>query len=129
MLQAREYPLSPEPVDSLMTLLDAIQRKRYKEKLIKGRFELKTHSESITNRLGFGCVEYEMTMLDNGGSATQYSKLVINVHSLICVHPESPRRIIEINYSSRNATGEIPLAAQQEGDSFINSLQALSLAE
>jgi len=123
ILIAEEYPLAPEPVASVAVLLDAFRAAAANEPRMAGRYELVSHSETTTDRLGMACVEYEKRWNDHGGHATQGQHLIMASHGLVCVHPRSARRVIEVSYSHRSATGMVPPEAVREGKRFLESLK------
>jgi hypothetical protein len=128
-LTAREYPVAPEQINSVVTLLKHTVNAYNNEALKEGRYKLTSHSETTTNRLGINCVEYNKSWVDYGGISTLNKKLLMVAHGSICIHPDSSDRLIEINYSSRNLSGNIPQELINEGEAFINSLQALPIDE
>ena len=128
-LSAREYPLLPEPVASVSDLLVYIRNAAEKETKAKGRYQMTSHSETITNRLGFECVEFQKSWIDHGAAIIKDKELVMLANGLICIHPESAYRLIEISYSSRNNSGTVPLEIKNEGESFVNSLRAENLGK
>jgi hypothetical protein len=67
--------------------------------------------------------------VDYGGISTLNKKLLMVAHGFICIPPDLSDHLIEINYSSRNLSGNIPQELTNEGEAFINSLQALPIEE
>jgi len=123
-LSARQYPLMPEAVASVSDLQVFVTKAAEKEAQTLGRYQLTTHSENQTSRLGMECVEYQKSWIDHGGEITQYKRLHMMASGLICIHPESAYRLIEISYSIRNSSGLVPEEIKKEGEIFINSLKA-----
>jgi hypothetical protein len=53
---------------------------------------------------------------------------LLEAHYRICVHPESPRYVIILEYSQRTAHGAEPLSLESERDAFLGSLKFTPLA-
>jgi len=128
-LSVRQYPLVPEPGASVSVVLASFRRAAEKEMQAKGRYQLTSHSENINIRSGLECVEYQKTWIDHGDSITQYKKLFMLGKGLVCIHPESACRLVEISYSSRNSSGGVSQEITAEGEAFINSLRARNLGQ
>ncbi|WP_028582191.1 hypothetical protein [Desulfogranum japonicum] len=77
-LEAREYPISPEPIDSISSLYSQIQN--LEQKRIKtqnnGRYEMTSHSEEILKINNLKCVKYQKRWIDHGDTATQNTELI-----------------------------------------------------
>lgn len=123
-LNAREYPPSPEPVESLQGLLLAIQAATEKESRNPARFTLTNYEVVESTRLALDCVEYRKRWDDNEGLKAHGTKLIMVAHGLICIHPQDRYRLIEVSYSYRSTTGSLTTAQEHEGVRFIESVQA-----
>lgn len=123
ILQAREYPPAPAPVESVQELALAVQAAAEKESRSPARYELTSQEAVEATRVALECVEYRKRWNDHGAPKTQGVKLIMSVHGLICIHPQERHRLIEVSYSHRSADGLLPAALEREGERFLGSLR------
>jgi hypothetical protein len=127
-IEAREYPVSPEPIESISSLLILLQTifdKRMNNQN-SGRNEMISHSEEIVKVNNLDCVKYQRRWVDHGGIATNNKELIMLATGYICIHPEFKNQLIEVNYSSRNSSGILTSEIKTEGERFINSIRAVT---
>lgn len=124
VLRVREFPTAPAPVSSGEKLLKHVTAAANKEQKGAGRFRLQRHSENLVQRSRMACVEYRKRWADRGGSATGGENRIMRARGLICVHPEAARQLVEISYSARDESGDLPLELQRVGRRFLTSLRA-----
>lgn len=123
-LNAREYPPSPAPIESLQELLRAIQAATEKESRNPARFMLTSYEVTESTRLALECVEYRKRWNDNEVPIAHGTKLIMVAHGLICIHPQERHRLIEVSYSYRSATGTLTTEQEHEGVRFLESVRA-----
>jgi hypothetical protein len=130
-LEAHEYPVSPEPIESISSLYSQIQNLEQKRINIQniGRYEMTSHSEEIRNVNNLECVKYQKRWIDHGGTPTLNTELTMLATGFICIHPESKHQLIEVNYSSRNRSGQLSSESKAEGERFINSVRAVNISK
>lgn len=121
----REYPPLPEPVGSINNILTPFSAAAKKEAQLPGRYLLTNHSETITQHLNMSCIKYEKKWKDQGGSSTGFRELIMAAHGLICIHPTSERKLVEVSYSHRSPSGVLSAKLEKKGKSFLQSLMPL----
>ncbi len=68
------------------------------------------------------CVRYDGTVEDRGVPGYPGSVFIMDHHGFVCLHPDLPDAVIDIQYSQRRLQGEPPLALEAEGEPFVKSL-------
>lgn len=68
------------------------------------------------------CVRYDVTAEDRGVPGYQGSVYLMDMHGFICLHPDLPDAVIDIQYSQRRLQDEPPLSLESEGEPFLKSL-------
>jgi len=68
------------------------------------------------------CVRYDVTYEDHGVPGYPGSIFIFDGHGFVCLHPDLPDAVIDIQYSQRRLQEEPPLSLEAEGEPFVKSL-------
>ena len=68
------------------------------------------------------CVRIHQAQEDRQVPGWQRSVFVIDAHAIRCVHPYSPKYVIDISYSERRLKDDLPIFLQSEVEPFLKSL-------
>ena len=68
------------------------------------------------------CVRYDVTVEDRGVPSYPGSVYIIDMHGFVCLHPDLPDAVIDIQYSQRRLQEDPPLSLEAEGEPFVKSL-------
>lgn len=68
------------------------------------------------------CVRYDVKVEDRGVPGYPGSVYIMDMHGFVCLHPDLPDAVIDIQYSQRRLQEDPPLALEAEGEPFVKSL-------
>lgn len=108
-------------INDQVELLKRIVGSKERE-LSTGRHRLVEFKTAPDNSLGADCLRYDGSAEDRGVPQFKESIFLLTVHGLYCLHPDSPRFVIALEYSQRVLEGERPLSIEAEGEPFLKSL-------
>lgn len=114
----------PIPAGSRAELLQKMAQ-RYSEQTNRNRPVSVTISPDKT--LAPDCVRYDVTSEDRGVPRYPGSIYVMDMHGFICLHPDLPDAVFDIQYSQRRLQEEPPLSLEAEGEPFLKSLLFIRL--
>jgi hypothetical protein len=69
------------------------------------------------------CVRIHQAQEDREVPVWRGSVFVIDAHAIRCVHPHSPKYVIDISYSERRLKDDPPVSLQIEVEPFLKSLE------
>lgn len=91
------------------------------------RFRLRELTTATDSSLAALCMKYDMIKEDRGVPGQVGVVFIMDAHSIQCVHPQSPRHIVEIGYSERRREGDASMNVEPEVRPFLRSLQFMPL--
>lgn len=87
-----------------------------------GRYRPLSVNTSLDGTPAPDCVRYDATVEDRGVPGYPDSLFVLDMHGLVCLHPDLPDVAIDIQYSQRRLQEEQPVSLEAEGEPFVKSL-------
>ena len=89
-----------------------------------GRFTMIESSIRIDTGMGAECVRSDTVQEERDNPRSPGVVLVMVIHTLDCLHPQTPGHVVSVGYSERYPKGQQPLPAETlraEGEPFIRS--------
>jgi hypothetical protein len=103
--------------------LKALTERRF-QAAAGGRFTTLQSSIRVDLSLGAQCVRADSAQEERDNPRVPGVVLILLIHTLDCLHPQTPGYVVSISYSERYPKGQRPFAPetlQAEGEPFIRS--------
>jgi hypothetical protein len=103
--------------------LKALTERRF-QTAAGGRFTTIQSSVRVDLSLGAQCVRVDSAQEERDNPRVPGVVLILLIHTVDCLHPQTPGYVVSISYSERYPKGQRPFAAetlQAEGEPFIRS--------
>jgi len=109
-------------------LLDELQKKMDTEAATSQRNHLLSSHSELTTHTGATCIRTEWTTEDRGVPHHEGEVFTTAMHRLLCLHPDFPNYLIDVDFSTRSAPGEsLPANVDKDGMAAVDSLAFASL--
>lgn len=82
---------------------------------------LEYYEEVLDTTFAPYCVRYDYKLADRGAFLTEIP--ILDIHGYSCLHPDSKKWLIRVNYSDRSMQGEITKTLREEGEAFIKNFR------
>ena len=109
--------------------IPAESRAQFLRELAQFKYSEQTNRERPTSvnispdkTLAHDCVRYDVTHEDRGVPGYRGSIFIWDAHGFICVHPDLPDTVVDIQYSQRRLQQEPAVPLEREGEPFVKSV-------
>lgn len=68
------------------------------------------------------CLRYRIKVADRGAPNAKGESLMLEISGNICLHPNSRKHFVDVNYSERGGPQPSSMQLREEGEAFLRSL-------
>ncbi|MBI3593697.1 MAG: hypothetical protein HY200_01940 [Nitrospirae bacterium] len=98
-----------------------------KRDTVSDRFKVLEQEAHIDPTFGRYCVRLFLKSEDHAAPNVDAPILILEIHDLTCVHPDTPDWVISVGYSERYEPGRGNAELNQVGEQFLKSLQFMPI--